>query len=54
MGVCKYIYSLLACSSLSQSFLGQSAGGGDSGMNTKSASDDKAVTSAKYLIKFCN
>lgn len=39
----------LACSNLSQSLSGQSTEGGDSGIKTKSASDDKAVTVARYL-----
>lgn len=39
----------LACSNLSQSLSLQSVAGGASGINTKSASDAKEVTTARYL-----
>lgn len=39
----------LACSNLKHSFSFQSVEGGASGIKTKSASDDKAVTRARYL-----
>lgn len=43
--------ALLACSNLSQSLSLQSTEGGASGINTKSASDAKAVTTARYLYQ---
>lgn len=40
---------ILACFNLSQSFSGQSTGGGDSGTKIKSASEITPLTTAKYL-----
>lgn len=42
-------FAELACSNLSQSLSFQSTDGGASGINTKSASDANAVTTARYL-----
>lgn len=39
----------LTCSNFSQRRFSQSSGGGDSGQNTKSASEVKADTTDKYL-----
>lgn len=47
-------FRFLACRSLLHSLTGQSTGGGDSGTNTKSASEERAVTRARYLGESLN